>query len=200
MAERFSRGNVFLIGDAAHRVTPRGGTGLNIAIADGFDLGWKLGWVSRGWAPAALLSTYEVERRPAVAHNVDRSSDPFGSRRSAASELDIDLGGRIRHVWVDTAQSTLDLLGDGLTLFVAGEALLPKVGLDGPPVAVVSLAPVVARSFGLGPSGALLVRPDGRPLAGWWSLVDARAQVGRAMRSLLGDEPSADRIDPESAA
>ena len=41
---------LFLIGDAAHRVTPRGGTGLNVALADGHDLGWKLGWVLRGWA------------------------------------------------------------------------------------------------------------------------------------------------------
>src|SRR5439155_18284584 len=40
LAVRFREGNVFLIGDAAHRVTPRGGTGLNTAIRDGFDIGW----------------------------------------------------------------------------------------------------------------------------------------------------------------
>jgi putative polyketide hydroxylase len=45
IAERFSSASAFLIGDAAHRVTPRGGTGMNTAIADGYDLGWKLGWV-----------------------------------------------------------------------------------------------------------------------------------------------------------
>ena len=45
IAERFRDGNVFLVGDAAHRVTPRGGTGMNTAIHDGHDLGWKLAWV-----------------------------------------------------------------------------------------------------------------------------------------------------------
>jgi putative polyketide hydroxylase len=33
IADRFRAGNAFLIGDAAHRVTPRGGTGMNSAIA-----------------------------------------------------------------------------------------------------------------------------------------------------------------------
>ncbi len=56
----------FLIGDAAHRVSPRGGTGMNSAIADGHDLGWKLGWVLSGWAGEDLLDTYETERRPVV--------------------------------------------------------------------------------------------------------------------------------------
>jgi putative polyketide hydroxylase len=44
IAERFRIGDAFLVGDAAHRVTPRGGTGMNSAIADGFNLGWKLAW------------------------------------------------------------------------------------------------------------------------------------------------------------
>ena len=60
IAERFSDRAAFLIGDAAHRVSPRGGTGMNSAIADGHDLGWKLGWVLRGWASDALLDTYEA--------------------------------------------------------------------------------------------------------------------------------------------
>ena len=42
VADRWSVDDVFLVGDAAHRVTPRGGTGMNTAMADGFDLGWRL--------------------------------------------------------------------------------------------------------------------------------------------------------------
>ena len=80
VAERFREGPVLLAGDAAHRVTPRGATGMNAAIRDGYDLGWKLAWVLRGWAEDTLLDTYEAERRPAVEHNVARSSDPDRAR------------------------------------------------------------------------------------------------------------------------
>jgi 2-polyprenyl-6-methoxyphenol hydroxylase-like FAD-dependent oxidoreductase len=76
LAEHFRHGDVFLVGDAAHRVTPRGGTGMNTAIQDGHDLGWKLGWVLRGWAHPDLLDSYERERRPVAEHNVARSADP----------------------------------------------------------------------------------------------------------------------------
>ena len=80
IARRYRAADVFLAGDAAHVVTPRGGTGLNTAIADGFDLGWKLAWVLRGRAGADLLDSYETERRPVAEHNLVRSLDPDGSR------------------------------------------------------------------------------------------------------------------------
>jgi putative polyketide hydroxylase len=193
LAERFSRDNVFLAGDAAHRVTPRGGTGLNMAIADGYHLGWKLAWVQRGWASEALLATYETERRSAVEHNVRRSMDEMGSRRSAATELDIDLGGRVRHVWAEPGEtSTLDLVGEGLTLFTAGDPAWAAAAGSltcAVPLTVVPLERIVARSFGLGPDAAQLVRPDGVPVAGWWSARDARDQLCGAVSTLLEEAP-----------
>ena len=69
LADAIPGGDVFLVGDAAHRVTPRGGTGLNTAIRDGFDIGWKLAWVLRGWADERLLESYERERRPVAEFN-----------------------------------------------------------------------------------------------------------------------------------
>jgi 2-polyprenyl-6-methoxyphenol hydroxylase-like FAD-dependent oxidoreductase len=166
LADRFRAGAVFLVGDAAHRVTPRGGTGMNTAIAGGHDLGWKLGWVLRDWAGGELLDTYEAERRPIAAHNVARSADPDGSTREAADELHVDLGGRIPHVWIRSEAgraSTLDLLGLGLTLFTGPDAAAEAQPVGGPPVTVRRLDAIGARSIGISVDGALLVRPDGTP-------------------------------------
>jgi putative polyketide hydroxylase len=173
IAERFRSGSAFLIGDAAHRVTPRGGTGMNTAIADGYDLGWKLSWVLKGWAGEALLDTYEAERRPVVAHNVERSVDERGSYRDPIDEIHIDLGGRIGHLWVETEHgrvSTFDLIGDGLTLFTNpdGETgIEAPTSLDGSaPVTVRELPAMNARALGIPPGGSQLVRPSGVPARG----------------------------------
>jgi len=171
IADRFRAGDVFLTGDAAHRVTPRGGTGMNTAIRSGHDLGWKLGWVLRGWAGAGLLDTYEAERRPVAAHNIARSADVDGSTRETEDELHIDLGGRIPHVWVrdgDRRVSTLDLLGPGLTLFTGPRsAAWQRPAASGPPVTVRALDEVSARAIGIRDGGALLVRPDATPARLW---------------------------------
>jgi putative polyketide hydroxylase len=168
IADRFADRSAFLIGDAAHRVSPRGGTGMNTAIADGRDLGWKLGWVLSGWASDELLATYDEERRPVAAHNVERSADERGSYRDVVDEIHIDLGGRIPHLWVEGHEgrvSTLDLIGDGLTLFTGpgGPAHSAAAYWGEAPVAVRELPAVTARALGIAPGGSLLVRPDAVP-------------------------------------
>ena len=188
IAERFSAGRTFLAGDAAHRVTPRGGTGMNTAIHGGFALGWKLGWVLSGWAGAELVDSYEREHRPVAEHNVARSADEFGSRRPPGEELRVDLSGRIDHHWVQTAagrESTLDLIGTGLTLFTGPDAdawrEAAAMHSGSPPVAVHRLDEMTARAIGIRAGGALLVRPDGVP-AGWWpGQVEPRAVLHHAV-------------------
>ncbi|PZG43012.1 monooxygenase [Spongiactinospora gelatinilytica] len=64
VADRFSDGRVFLVGDAAHVMPPAGAYGGNTGIHDAANLAWKLAYVSRGWAGPALLDTYDTERRP----------------------------------------------------------------------------------------------------------------------------------------
>ena len=60
---------VFIMGDACHTHSAKAGQGLNVSVQDAFNLGWKLGLVLRGRAPASLLSSYSTERR-AIAQNL----------------------------------------------------------------------------------------------------------------------------------
>jgi 2-polyprenyl-6-methoxyphenol hydroxylase-like FAD-dependent oxidoreductase len=62
VAERFRRGRVFLVGDAAHIHSPVGGQGMNTGIGDAVNLAWKLAAVLRDRASPALLDSYEPER------------------------------------------------------------------------------------------------------------------------------------------
>lgn len=170
LAQRFRDGDAFLVGDAAHRVTPRGGTGLNAAIRDGFDIGWKLAWVLRNWADDRLLESYERERRPVVEFNTQRSSRTDGSILDTAVGLNVDIGGRIPHVWVPRnggLVSTLDLLDNGLTQFVGPDwdAENPSSQPGTPPVTIERLDAIAARGLGLSTAGSLLARPDGVPVA-----------------------------------
>ncbi|OBA70101.1 FAD-dependent oxidoreductase [Mycobacterium sp. 1554424.7] len=63
-AERYRDGRVLLLGDAAHVHSAMGGPGLNLGLQDTLNLGWKLAAELNGWAPPALLDTYESERHP----------------------------------------------------------------------------------------------------------------------------------------
>jgi 2,4-dichlorophenol 6-monooxygenase len=73
IAERYGAGRTFLVGDSAHRFPPTGGLGMNTGIQDAHNLVWKLCAIDDGWAPAALLGSYEVERRPVAARNAEQS-------------------------------------------------------------------------------------------------------------------------------
>lgn len=145
-AERVRERNAFLIGDAAHRMPPMGGRGLNTAVADAFGLAWKLAWVVRGWAGETLLETHEAERGPVGRFNLalaapnNPAATPDGLRedlgyvyRSAAIDAADALdpapshlfpttatpGARLPHAWLSgrsVVLSTHDLAWEGLTL------------------------------------------------------------------------------------
>lgn len=64
VADRFSDGRIFLVGDAAHETTPSGGFGMNLGVQDAQNLAWKIAAVLRGDSDPSLLESYEQERRP----------------------------------------------------------------------------------------------------------------------------------------
>ncbi|MFF1838278.1 bifunctional 3-(3-hydroxy-phenyl)propionate/3-hydroxycinnamic acid hydroxylase [Streptomyces sp. NPDC058231] len=68
LADRWRRGNVFLLGDAAHLTPPFVGQGLCAGLRDAHNLTWKLASVLRQGAPEGLLDTYERERKPHARH------------------------------------------------------------------------------------------------------------------------------------
>jgi 2-polyprenyl-6-methoxyphenol hydroxylase-like FAD-dependent oxidoreductase len=58
----YSRGRVFLAGDAAHIHSPAGGQGMNTGMQDAYNLAWKLALVEKGIGQPWLLDTYTKER------------------------------------------------------------------------------------------------------------------------------------------
>lgn len=185
------RGPVFLVGDAAHRTTPRGATGMNTGIADGHNLGWKLAWAAQKLGGPALLDSYHQERGPVARANAEASmigrlGTPVSSvldhdfgvvyRSATIGTVSALAGRRAPHVWVEVAgsiRSTIDLF-DGRLTVVAGELgdRWMKVAADlaesGFPVAgyrvgheLVDPEGRLEAAYGLGRYGCVLVRPDG---------------------------------------
>jgi 3-(3-hydroxy-phenyl)propionate hydroxylase len=69
-ADRWRRGNVFLLGDAAHLTPPFIGQGMGAGVRDAMNLAWKLAGVISGDLPRAALDSYEQERKPHTRHMI----------------------------------------------------------------------------------------------------------------------------------
>jgi 2-polyprenyl-6-methoxyphenol hydroxylase-like FAD-dependent oxidoreductase len=184
IAQKYRDARVFLVGDAAHRMTPRGGTGMNTAIQDAHDLGWRLAWVLRGWANAELLESYELVRRPVGLHHVQRAGQPDGARRDADDALPCDLNGRVARRWIASEHgviSTLDLMTEGLTLLTGpDEPRWKNVDLKTRvPYRIHALGAGDAPALDIIPTGARLFGPAAREIA-FWSDFDNYMQIAKA--------------------
>lgn len=74
IADSFSKGRAFLLGDAAHIHSPAGGQGMNTGIGDAINLAWKFNAVAKGEAPESILQSYNTERR-AFAEKLVKTTD-----------------------------------------------------------------------------------------------------------------------------
>ena len=74
IAESYGSQRVFLVGDAAHQLSPTGGFGMNTGIQEAVDIAWKLDAVVRGWGGPTLLASYDLERRPIAKRNVTEAA------------------------------------------------------------------------------------------------------------------------------
>jgi phenol 2-monooxygenase len=77
---------VFIAGDACHTHSAKAGQGMNVSMADAWNLGWKLGAVVRGTAKPELLHTYSEERQAIAEQLID--FDREFSKRFAARAPD----------------------------------------------------------------------------------------------------------------
>ncbi|MFF0185620.1 FAD-dependent oxidoreductase [Streptomyces sp. NPDC005244] len=180
LADRFRAGRIFLAGDAAHVHSPAGGQGLNTSVQDAYNLGWKLGAVLGGTAPAALLDTYEAERRPVAAEMLGLSTRVHrGETRRGAATRQLGLGYRGSSLAVETrAELPADALraGDrapdatigGVRLFDVFRGphwTLLAVGTDEEPQAPAGVRTARVDAYERYGTGVFLVRPDG--YVGW---------------------------------
>ncbi|MFJ3879081.1 FAD-dependent oxidoreductase [Streptomyces sp. NPDC090077] len=74
VAEQYSVGRVFVVGDAAHEMCPTGAFGSNTGIQDAHNLAWKIAAVLNGSAGPRLLDSYEEERLPVARATSERAS------------------------------------------------------------------------------------------------------------------------------
>jgi hypothetical protein len=203
VADRFRAGPVLLAGDAAHRLTPVGGMGMNTGVHDVHNLAWTLAAVLAGRAGDGLLDTYEAERRPVARRNVAwslanwerlRAGLPWpapGSPNTQSIDLGLD-GGRPRadvgcrapHAWLRVGRSTLDLFGEHFTLLAGPEWAETARNLDlGLPLRVET-ADGWREAYAATPTTAVLVRPDGH--VAWRATAPSGDAVGD-LRAAVGD-------------
>ncbi|KAH8809457.1 putative FAD dependent oxidoreductase [Xylogone sp. PMI_703] len=82
VAREWQSGRVLCIGDATHRHPPINRLGSNTCISDAFNFAWKLAYVIKGLANAALLDSLTPERKPVGDGVVKRANAGMGVQRN----------------------------------------------------------------------------------------------------------------------
>jgi putative polyketide hydroxylase len=181
VARRFGEGRIFLAGDAAHLMPPNGGYGGNTGIHDAHNLAWKLALVLKGVAGPELLSTYDMERRPAATFTVEqayaryvtRSATYLGAKdfQPLANDFDIELGYLYRSPAILSEDESDRGHEDPRASLGRPGSRAPHLWLeqDGQPISTIDL---FGRAF------VVIAAPDG---AGW---AEAARSVARGIEGL----------------
>jgi 2-polyprenyl-6-methoxyphenol hydroxylase-like FAD-dependent oxidoreductase len=181
VARRFREGRVFLAGDAAHLMPPNGGYGGNTGIHDAHNLAWKLALVLKGVAGPELLSTYDMERRPAATFTVEQAYTRYVTRSATylgakdfqplANDFNIELGYLYRSPAILSEDDSDRGHEDPCVSFGRPGSRAPHLWLEreGRPISTIDL---FGRAF------AVIAGPDG---AGW---AEAARSVARGIEGL----------------
>lgn len=116
VATQWRDGPVFLMGDAAHLITPMWALGLNTGALDASNLPWRLAWYLRGWADETILDGYEREQKPLASHGSGEMAE--------AARLSMDKRGSASEAMSDnnwTNASTRSMLGVRLDVHGRGD-------------------------------------------------------------------------------
>ncbi|MFQ6395693.1 FAD-dependent monooxygenase [Nocardia sp. KC 131] len=122
VADRYRAGRAFLLGDAAHLITPMWALGLNTGVLDASNLPWRLAWVLRGWADDTLLDGYETEQLPVALRGSGQMAQAAYEQMQKASA-----GGPVGAGTWGTAM-TRGLLGVRLPVAEAGDVSIVRGG------------------------------------------------------------------------
>ncbi len=79
LARSYRSGRVLIAGDAAHEMSPTGGSGMHTGICEAVNLAWKLAALYDGWGGARLLDSYEAECRPIATQYIELSTTSFNA-------------------------------------------------------------------------------------------------------------------------
>ncbi len=143
--DSYLHGRVLFAGDAAHLIPIFGVRGMNSAVDDTHNLGWKLAYVVKGLATRELLETYSAERVYAARENhrfamkgaefMSPPSKPFRLMRDAVLSLSekhpwfTSLMNPRQHSAIPLVNSALNAFAERSAAFEAGPApgiILPE--------------------------------------------------------------------------
>ena len=111
---------VFLMGDACHTHSAKAGQGMNVSMQDGWNLGWKLGYVLEGRSPEGLLQTYSDERRVTAKNLID--FDKEWSTLMAKKPEEFDSPGQLEEFYVQTAEFPAGFMTEYTESMLTGNA------------------------------------------------------------------------------